>query len=36
MNNHIYELAIKCKEASDKKVHIIMQQQGLKTSPITV
>ena len=33
MTNHIYELAIKCKEASDKKVHIIMQQQGLKRVP---
>lgn len=31
--NPIYELAIKCKEVSDKDVHIIMQQRGQKRVP---
>lgn len=36
MTNHIYELAMKCKEASDKNVHIIMKQQGLKREPLSI
>lgn len=33
MANHIYDLAIKCKEASDKNVHIRMRQQGHNIEP---
>ena len=36
MTNHIYELAMKCKEASDKNVHIIMKQQGPKREPLSI
>ena len=32
----LYELAMKCKEASDKNVHIIMKQQGPKREPLSI